>query len=70
MMVEGIKGHIVVRPDGAKPTGHPKLYEYLDRMLSDTSMPRGQRPQMIQVKFVAMDGTVTDGPSFKLPSSI
>lgn len=70
MTLEGVKGQIAVRPDGSKPSGHPTLYGYLDRMLNDTSIVRGQRPRMIQVQFVAADGTVTKGPSFNLPSSI
>jgi hypothetical protein len=70
MMLEGIKGQIVVRPDGDKPSGHPALYAYLDRMLNDATIAKAQRPRMIQVQFVAADGTVSKGPSFKLPSSI
>jgi hypothetical protein len=69
MTIEGVKGQIAVRPDADKPSGHPKLYDYLDRMLKDTTIPRGQRPRLIKIQFVAADGTVTKGPSFKLPSS-
>ena len=71
MTLEGVKGgHVAINSDPEKRNGHPTLYRRLDQLLRDAPAPRAQRLQSIQVRFVARDGTVTDGPKFKLPSSI
>jgi hypothetical protein len=70
MTLEGIKGHVAVRPEGERKNGHPALYRFLDRMLNDETIASAQRPRTLQLQFVAADGSKTEKLSVKLPSSI
>lgn len=64
MTLKGIKnGHVAVTPDPGKRNGHPTLFARLDQLLKDAP----KMPQEIRVQFVAPDGTVTEGPKFRLP---
>jgi hypothetical protein len=71
MTLEGVKGgHVAVTADPSKRNGHPALFEKLTRLFEDETLRAAQRPREIQVKFVARDGTVTNGAVFKLPDTI
>ncbi len=60
---KGLKGgHVAVNADPTKRNGHPTLFSRLDQLLNLAP----QRPDQINVKFVAPDGTDTSGPTFKL----
>ena len=71
MTLDGVKGgHVAVTGDPSKRSGHPALFEKLTRLLEDRTAKAAQRPREIQVQFVSRDGTVTNGPKFKLPETV
>jgi hypothetical protein len=64
MTLKGVKnGHVAVTADPAKRNGHPTLFARLDQLLKDAPA----NPREIIVQFVSPDGTVTEGPKFKVP---
>jgi hypothetical protein len=65
MTIKGVpNGHVAVKADPTKPNGHRTLYARLDRLSRDT--PQAV-PREIVVQFVSPDGTITKGPTIKVP---
>jgi len=58
---------IAIRDNWSKRTGHPALYQLLNKLIQET--PKECDPREIQVQFLTGDGTVTKGPKLRLPKS-